>query len=100
MLIGVDGCTSMSGIKSWLRQNTALRLDKQTGQSCLTLSMGQGLQFDKVASASNKVVPADEFTIHTAEATDKSNEKLVQRALVPKKAHFGHRTSQHRGVTR
>jgi hypothetical protein len=62
--------------------------------------MGQGLQFDKVASASNEVVPADEFTIHAAEAADKSKEQLVQRDLVSKKAHFGHRTSQYRGVTR
>lgn len=91
--VGVDGCTSISEIKSWLRQSTAFGPDKQTGQSSLTLSMGQKLQFDEV-------IPVDGFKVHAVEVSDTLNEKLVEKESVPKKPHFGQRTSQYRGVTR
>ncbi|KAF3319979.1 AP2-like ethylene-responsive transcription factor ANT isoform X2 [Carex littledalei] len=91
--VGVDGCTSISEIKSWLRQSTAFGPDKQTGQSSPTLSMGQKLQFDEV-------IPADGFKVHAVEVSDTLNEKLVEKESVPKKPHFGQRTSQYRGVTR
>lgn len=93
--VGVDGCTSISGIKSWLRQNTAFGPDKPPGQSSPTLLMGQNLPFDEV-----EVIHADGFKVHAVEASDTLNEKLVEKESVPKKPHFGRRTSQYRGVTR
>ncbi|KAJ3673630.1 hypothetical protein LUZ60_005622 [Juncus effusus] len=87
---GVEGSTSISGIKSWLRQNATHGLERQTvdnHDSPWTLSVGP--------VSGTELVPAE-----------KSNQKLVQtdRQVIPKKTgqsqNFGQRTSQYRGVTR
>ncbi|KAJ3702503.1 hypothetical protein LUZ61_006208 [Rhynchospora tenuis] len=92
-------CASISGIKSWLRQNAVPRPHEQTGQSCLTLSMSQGLQSDEVAPALNEVKPAE--LSHAVVISDKLNGTLVERESVRKRTQtFGQRTSQYRGVTR
>ncbi|KAJ4750397.1 AP2-like ethylene-responsive transcription factor AIL1 [Rhynchospora pubera] len=92
-------CASISGMKSWLRQNAVPRPDEQTGQSCLSLSMGHGLQSDVVAPTLDEVVPAE--SSYAIENSDKLNRPLVERELVRRRTQtFGQRTSQYRGVTR
>ncbi|XP_042413320.1 AP2-like ethylene-responsive transcription factor AIL1 [Zingiber officinale] len=84
--VGTQGSTSISGMKSWLRQQSAEVNESQS----LSLSMTPGFQM-----GSHELVEA---------VTDPKflNGKWAISGLVPRKSieTFGQRTSQYRGVTR
>ncbi|XP_042414871.1 AP2-like ethylene-responsive transcription factor AIL1 [Zingiber officinale] len=84
--VGTQGSTSISGMKSWLRQQPAEVNESQS----LSLSMTPGFQM-----GSHELVEA---------VTDPKflNGKWTISGLVPRKSieTFGQRTSQYRGVTR
>ncbi|KAG1366353.1 putative AP2-like ethylene-responsive transcription factor AIL1 [Cocos nucifera] len=97
----MDGSTSISGIKSWLRQNQYVP-EKQLAESsecniqCLTLSMSPGMH-----SVSSEMVPVSSSPA-AAVGPKCPNAKSASREPVPRKSieTFGQRTSQYRGVTR
>ncbi|XP_072980102.1 AP2-like ethylene-responsive transcription factor ANT isoform X1 [Typha angustifolia] len=97
--VGIDGSTSISGIKSWLRQNLYVP-EKQLAQpseiQSLTLSMSPGLQ-----SGSCGVVPGVSSRV-CGDGTAQLSAKSSMREPVPRRSieTFGQRTSQYRGVTR
>nr|XP_010939919.1 AP2-like ethylene-responsive transcription factor AIL1 isoform X2 [Elaeis guineensis] len=98
---GLDGSTSISGIKSWLRQNQYVP-EKQLAEpsecniQCLTLSMSPGMH-----SVSSEMVPVSSSPA-AAVRPKCPNTKSAAREPVPRKSieTFGQRTSQYRGVTR
>ncbi|KAG1342649.1 AP2-like ethylene-responsive transcription factor AIL7 [Cocos nucifera] len=97
---GMDGSTSISGIKSWLRQNQYVP-GKQLAESSecnfqsLTLSMSPVMQ-----SGSSEMVPVGSSA--AADGMKYPNAKSTTREPIPRKSieTFGQRTSQYRGVTR
>ncbi|XP_008777425.2 AP2-like ethylene-responsive transcription factor ANT [Phoenix dactylifera] len=101
---GMDGSTSISGIKSWLRQNQyvpgkQLCEPTECNFQSLTLSMSPVMQ-----SASSEMVPVGSSAAAVAAANGPKfpNAKSTTREPIPRKSieTFGQRTSQYRGVTR
>ncbi|XP_008787841.2 AP2-like ethylene-responsive transcription factor AIL7 [Phoenix dactylifera] len=99
--VGMDGPASISGIKSWLRQNQYAPEKQSTEPSecniqSLTLSMSPGMH-----SGSGEMVPASSSPA-PADGPKCPNAKATTREPVPRKSieTFGQRTSQYRGVTR
>lgn len=108
--IGLDGgATSLSGLKSWLRQNpypaavtekVQLQLVEPNHESsvqALTLSMSPGLQAE-----SSRTVAAEPLPVVPADSRKRFAAKASSRDAAPRKSieSFGQRTSQYRGVTR
>ncbi|XP_010936940.1 AP2-like ethylene-responsive transcription factor ANT isoform X2 [Elaeis guineensis] len=98
---GIDGSTSISGIKSWLRQNQyvpgkQLAEPSECNFQSLTLSMSPVMQ-----SGSSEMVPISS-SVAAADGTKYPNAKSTTREPIPRKSieTFGQRTSQYRGVTR
>ncbi|XP_064948144.1 AP2-like ethylene-responsive transcription factor AIL1 [Musa acuminata AAA Group] len=99
--LGMDGSTSISGMKSWLRQNQHIP-EKQPvdAYECniqsLSLSMGPVSQ-----SVPLKIVPLAS-PLEAADDPKCLNVVSADREPVPRKSieTFGQRTSQYRGVTR
>ncbi|XP_009404317.2 AP2-like ethylene-responsive transcription factor AIL1 [Musa acuminata AAA Group] len=99
--LGMDGSTSISGMKSWLRQNQHIP-EKQPVEAyecniqSLSLSMGPVSQ-----SVPLKIVPMAS-PLEAADDPKCLNAESADREPVPRKSieTFGQRTSQYRGVTR
>ncbi|XP_065050831.1 AP2-like ethylene-responsive transcription factor AIL1 [Musa acuminata AAA Group] len=93
--VGTDGSISISGMKSWLRQNQyAPEKQPADGVRSLSLSMSPGLGLQSVP---HELAPAE-----AADDPSRLNAKSAARETVPRKSieTFGQRTSQYRGVTR
>ncbi|WOK93217.1 AP2-like ethylene-responsive transcription factor [Canna indica] len=102
--VGMDGSTSISCMKSWLRQNQYMP-GKQSAEAnesniqSLSLSMSPGLQ-----SNSHEIVPVAAASPPEAVSDPKclNGKSIMVREPIPRKSieSFGQRTSQYRGVTR
>ncbi|CAL9073249.1 unnamed protein product [Musa textilis] len=93
--VGTDGSISISGMKSWLRQNQyAAEKQPADGVRSLSLSMSPGLGLQSV--------PHESAPAEAADDPSRLNAKSAARETVPRKSieTFGQRTSQYRGVTR
>ncbi|RZR78381.1 hypothetical protein BHM03_00003691 [Ensete ventricosum] len=93
--VGTDGSISISGMKSWLRQNQyAPEKQPADGVRSLSLSISPGLGLQSVP---HELAPAE-----AADDPNRLNARSAARETVPRKSieTFGQRTSQYRGVTR
>ncbi|RWW14144.1 hypothetical protein GW17_00022108 [Ensete ventricosum] len=93
--VGTDGSISISGMKSWLRQNQyASEKQPADGVRSLSLSISPGLGLQSVP---HELAPAE-----AADDPNRLNARSAARETVPRKSieTFGQRTSQYRGVTR
>ncbi|RRT41011.1 hypothetical protein B296_00038876 [Ensete ventricosum] len=93
--VGTDGSISISGMKSWLRQNQyAPEKQPADGVRSLSLSISPGLGLQSVP---HELAPAE-----AADDPNRLNARSAARGTVPRKSieTFGQRTSQYRGVTR
>ncbi|KAG6473598.1 hypothetical protein ZIOFF_067515 [Zingiber officinale] len=100
--LGMESSTSISSMKSWLRQHQYVpdnrKLNKASESQSLSLSMGPGFQ-----TCSHEIVlPTEESLPEATTDLNCLNGKSSAHELVPRKSieTFGQRTSQYRGVTR
>ncbi|XP_077234641.1 AP2-like ethylene-responsive transcription factor AIL1 [Tasmannia lanceolata] len=97
--VAIDGATSISGFKSWLRQNPfPAEKSPAEANTChiqsLSLSMSPGSQSSSAAISGVARLPE--------EGRKRAVGKSIGREPIPRKSidTFGQRTSQYRGVTR